>query len=780
MLFRGLVRVGAGIVLRPRAAARARLFATVPNESQKGRGEPSAAAAPAPHAAQHRFLENLPRPEAKFHLDPDFVRGFEKKKAPFGFNGLGEFVFLRTYSRKKADGSRERWHETVARVVNGAFNMKKRWVLGSEGTAKSWDEAEAQELAKEMFSRIYDMKFLPPGRGLWAMGTALTEERERFAALNNCAFVSTANLAKDLEEPFCFLMDSSMLGVGVGFDTEGAGAVIVKAPSAAGAGESFVVPDSREGWVQSLRLILRGYFRGDAIPDFDFRAVRRAGEPIHGFGGIAQGPEPLQKLHEDVRGVLDPLVGSPLSVRAIVDVMNLIGVCIVAGNVRRTAEIAFGSAADEEYIALKDYSVNPDRAAHGWTSNNSVFAELGMDYHAKGICDRVQDNGEPGFAWLENMRKYDRMCDPPTWKDEKASGGNPCLEQTLESFEMCCLVETFPCQHLDLDDYRATLECAFLYAKCVTLGGSHWTETSAVMGRNRRIGTSMSGIAQFTAAKGVDELRRWCDEGYTHLKTFDEKISKKLDVPESIKITSVKPSGTVSLLAGATPGVHFPEAEYYLRRVRLAADSELLPSLRSAGYRVEEAVGDSSAVVVEFPVHAGDGVRTVHDVTMWEQLSIAALLQRWWSDNQVSCTVSCSDDFTLFLWSPTDSKKPLSRMTGHQQAVAHIAFSPDGRYVASASFDKKVKIWNGRTGAFVATLTGHVASVYQVVWSADSRLLVSGSKDSTLKLWELKSLKKARNTLPGHADEVYALDWSPNGSMVASGSKDRTIKIFRN
>lgn len=142
--------------------------------------------------------------------------------------------------------------------------------------------------------------------------------------------------------------------------------------------------------------------------------------------------------------------------------------------------------------------------------------------------------------------------------------------------------------------------------------------------------------------------------------------------------------------------------------------------------------------------------------------------------------VSCSDDFTLFLWSPTDSKKPLSRMTGHQQAVAHIAFSPDGRYVASASFDKKVKIWNGRTGAFVATLTGHVASVYQVVWSADSRLLVSGSKDSTLKLWELKSLKKARNTLPGHADEVYALDWSPNGSMVASGSKDRTIKIFRN
>jgi ribosome assembly protein 4 len=142
--------------------------------------------------------------------------------------------------------------------------------------------------------------------------------------------------------------------------------------------------------------------------------------------------------------------------------------------------------------------------------------------------------------------------------------------------------------------------------------------------------------------------------------------------------------------------------------------------------------------------------------------------------------VSGSDDFTLFIWHPEESKQPIKRLTGHQQAVNHIVFSPDGRYFASASFDKKVKVWNGFSGDFLCTLTGHVGAVYQVAWSGDSRFLVSASKDSTAKLWEMPSGKRARETLPGHADEVYALDWSPYGGSVATGSKDRTIKIWKN
>ena len=140
--------------------------------------------------------------------------------------------------------------------------------------------------------------------------------------------------------------------------------------------------------------------------------------------------------------------------------------------------------------------------------------------------------------------------------------------------------------------------------------------------------------------------------------------------------------------------------------------------------------------------------------------------------------VSGSDDFTLFMWQPQVDKTPITRMVGHQQLVNQIAFSPDARYVASASFDKKVKIWCGKTGTFIATLTGHVGAVYQVAWSPDSCFIASASKDSTVKVWSIKATKTAMHTLAGHADEVYTLDWSPNGTQLASGSKDRTIKIW--
>ncbi|KAA0048388.1 notchless protein-like protein [Cucumis melo var. makuwa] len=139
--------------------------------------------------------------------------------------------------------------------------------------------------------------------------------------------------------------------------------------------------------------------------------------------------------------------------------------------------------------------------------------------------------------------------------------------------------------------------------------------------------------------------------------------------------------------------------------------------------------------------------------------------------------VSGSDDFTMFLWEPAVSKQPKIRMTGHQQLVNHVYFSPDGQWVASASFDKSVKLWNGITGKFVAAFRGHVGPVYQISWSADSRLLLSGSKDSTLKIWDIRT-HKLKEDLPGHADEVFAVDWSPDGEKVASGGKDKVLKLW--
>ncbi|CAM9105430.1 unnamed protein product, partial [Ectocarpus fasciculatus] len=521
-----------------------------------------------------------------FKLCSKFVgREGRDSKPQFGFNGLGELVYQRTYARYLGEDTddREQWYQTIERVVNGTFSMQKEWMF-SQGMR--WDEQEAQSTAQEMYRRMFAFKFLPPGRGLWAMGSKLTTERRLYAALNNCAFVST----------------------------RGAGTIDIVAPGSAEGREgpselNIVVDDSREGWRDAFKLLLEAYFFGHQVPVLDVSNLRPAGAPIRGFGGVSQGSAPLVELMASVKATLDPLIGKPLSVTAIVDLMNKVGVCVVAGNVRRTAEIAFGNPESDEYIDLKNYDKNPDRASFGWASNNSVLAPLGMDYTK--VCERIQQNGEPGFAWLENMRTYGRMGDEKNNRDAKAMGGNPCLEQTLESFEMCCLVETFPDKHESLEDFLTTL--------------------------------SMSGLAQFVAARGLGTLQEWCEKGYEAVSRIDEDLSTHFGIPTSIKTTSIKPSGTVSLLAGATPGMHYPESRFYIRRVRMASDADVLGPLREAGYRLEPAAENpEGTMVVEVPVDAGEGVRTAQDLSMWEQLSFAAFLQRHWADNQASfiCTIT--------------------------------------------------------------------------------------------------------------------------------------------
>lgn len=527
-----------------------------------------------------------------FTLSAATIKILRELANPFENNGLGEQVYKRTYSRGD-----EKWVDTIIRVIEGTYRMQQRHI---ENNGLGWDSDKAQESAREMGIGMHNMKWLPPGRGLWCMGTKVTEEKGIFTALNNCAFVSTADIASTKSLCFRFAMDVLMLGVGCGFDVRGAGKVTILTQKSESGEEgkaamtqyqallaqsletietkiaatadgwmknnlidernltmgeidkvkkmgnthTFVIEDTREGWVEATGVLIDSYLVDSLPVIMDYSKIRPAGIPLATFGGTSSGPEPLVDLHIYLRSILDKNAGSPITITTITDIMNLIGKCVVSGNVRRSSEIALGPADSEEFINLKNYTLNPNRAAYGWGSNNSVIASVGDDY--SGLVDQIKTTGEPGIFWLDNTRAFSRMVDPADWKDKRVVGTNPCAEQSLEDMELCCLCEVFIARHETKEEFLRTLKFAYLYAKTVTLGECHWVQTNRVMKRNRRIGTSLSGIAQFLAKHSLNTLKEWLIEGYEIIQRYDVVYSDWFAIPRSIKTTSIKPSGCIS------------------------------------------------------------------------------------------------------------------------------------------------------------------------------------------------------------------------------------------
>ena len=453
--------------------------------------------------------------------------------------------------------------------------------------------------------------------------------------------MTKANPAK----PFGFLMEASMLGVGVGFDDKGAdkGFEIFEPVEA----QEYVIPDTREGWMESTVALINSYLKPEQKTlEFNYDEIRPYGTPIKTFGGTASGPEPLVKLHNHIKKLFTGRKGEPLTRRDIADIGNMIGVCVVSGNVRRSAELLIGRIDDEEFLNLKNAEKFPDRNSYdpeapgwAWMSNNSVEVSVGTNFDP--IVDGIVRNGEPGVIWMDMSRQYGRIADGVNNKDHRVVGYNPCAEQSLESFEMCTLVETYLNRHETVEDFKRTLKFAYLYAKTVTLLPTHWEETNAIMQRNRRIGTSISGVANFADNKGLHILRDWMDEGYAVVKGYDQTYSEWLGIRESIKMTTVKPSGTVSILAGESPGVHWTAGgKFFLRAIRFANNDPMLPLFKMAQYRIEPASeSPETTSVVFFPIKS-DASRSEKDVSIYEKMALAAQAQRYWSDNSVSVTVT--------------------------------------------------------------------------------------------------------------------------------------------
>ena len=616
-----------------------------------------------------------------FRLVDDFIAKYKDSEPPFGFsdaggNSLGEITFIRTYSRVKEDGTKERWHEVCRRVIEGMYSVQKNH---AKENRLPWNDNKAQKSAQEAYDRMFNLKWTPPGRGMWAFGTSMTMEKRNSAALQNCAMVSTKDIDKnDPGALFAWVMDALMLGIGVGFDTVGAEKeYIIYSPSEPA--YTYEIPDTREGWVESVRMLLNSFLRpNQAIQEFDYNLIRPLGAPIKGFGGVASGPQPLIDLHNRIRKVIGGRVGEKLDSRAIVDIVNLIGTCVVSGNVRRSATLALGAAGDQDFINLKNGEVFPDRNSFdpenpgwAWMSNNSISANVGTKY--EDYVDLIANNGEPGFIWLDVARNFGRLADPADGKDYRVMGFNPCAEQPLESYELCTLVEVHLNRHDSKEDFLRTLKFAYLYGKSVTLIPTHWQQTNGIMQRNRRIGTSLTGIASFADKKGLPATREWMDEGYKTIRKYDHSYSEWLCVRESIRVTTVKPSGSVSILSGATPGVHWaPGGDYFLRAIRFGDTDPMLHLFKAAGYKIEKDLVSANTQVVYFPVHSGHP-RSEKDVTLFEKIALAATAQKYWSDNGVSVTLSFDKE--------TETKHIAPALHMYEGQLKAVSFLPMGNTV---------------------------------------------------------------------------------------------------
>jgi adenosylcobalamin-dependent ribonucleoside-triphosphate reductase len=447
-------------------------------------------------------------------------------------------------------------------------------------------------------------------------------------------------------------MDALMLGCGVGVNIQRE--YVYKLPPVVEsyqrpvrrdeAGADFIVPDSREGWVELLRRTLESAFRPDVSSGFTYstQLVRGKGTPIKSFGGIASGPEDLVWGIGEVGKVLEGRVGKQLRPIDCLDIINIIGAVVVAGNVRRSAIIAIGDHDDIQFLRAKRWDLGGVPNWRAMSNNSVVCNDFGL--LPEEFWEGYKGNGEPyGIINLKLARACGRIGETQ-YKDKKVRGFNPCAEQSLEDYETCCLAEIFlpnvksAAELFDLTTLLYRINKHSLSLPC------HHPETQSIVNRNMRMGIGVTGYLQAS-----DEQREWLKDNYEKLREFDKAYSESKGWNPSIKLTTVKPSGTLSLLPGVTPGCHPAYSKYLIRRIRFASNSPIVETCRNAGYKVEfqrhdDGTPNYDTVVVEFPFAYGETATVASELGAVDQLNVVKRLQTEWSDNAVSCTIYFKPD----------------------------------------------------------------------------------------------------------------------------------------
>lgn len=547
--------------------------------------------------------------------------------SPTPWGPLGYVTYKRTYSRKDDGGVAEEFEDTIRRVLCAAQTQ-----LNVGFTDDELVRANTYLLA---------LKFSVAGRFLWQLGTT-TVAKYGLASLQNCAFITI----DEPVHPFTWIFDMLMLGVGVGFNIQREN--IKKIPAVLDVSiritredtkdADFIVPDSREGWVELLRKVLTAFFVTGQGFSYSTLLVRKAGSPIKGFGGVASGPDDLCSGIDNMVQLLRKKRGRQLSSVECLDIVNIIASIVVAGNIRRSACIAIGDCDDIEYLQAKRWDLGniPNWRAF---SNNSVVCNDIADL-PDAFWDGYKGNGEPyGLINLDLARRVGRILDGGMYPDPDVQGFNPCAEQSLANMETCCLSEVFLPNISSYDELKDVITLAYRICKHSLLLPCHHRGTDAIVKRNMRMGIGVTGYLQAT-----EEQRSWLSPLYTYLREFDVTYSAKHNIPQSIKLTTTKPSGTLSMLAGVTPGAHPGIYPYFIRRIRIAAGNPLVDVCKKHGYGWEfqrnfDGSEDYKTVVVSFPCKYPEGTVIAKNMSAIDQLEVIKKLQHEWSDNAVSVTI---------------------------------------------------------------------------------------------------------------------------------------------
>jgi ribonucleoside-diphosphate reductase alpha chain len=556
-------------------------------------------------------------------LTKEFIAKYDTQTPPWGFGGLGEIVFLRTYSRKiEGTDATESWTQTIKRVIDGAVEI---------GVPYTQEEAEA------LFEHMFNLRCSVAGRALWQLGTPLVSQFSG-TSLNNCFYTNIEKI-----QDFELLFDYLMLGGGVGFSVERS--KIHELPKVKkvdyitaerSADADFIVPDSRQGWRELLHKVLESYFHTGKSFTYSTILIREYGAPLKTFGGIASGPGALVEGLIDICKVLDARVGKKVRSVDVLDICNIIGRIVISGSSRRSAQIAIGDPDDVLFLRAKNWG-SGNVPAWRSNSNNSIYADS-YDEIVPEFWKGYDGTGEPyGLLNRKLARTHGRLGEKSP--DPTIEGFNPCAEIALADGESCNLATIFLPNIESLAQMMEVSRLLYMLQKQVTRLSYPYEKTNSIVHKNARLGQSITGVLQCSEVQVG-----WLSKTYEYLKGFDKAYSKERGWNPSVRLTTVQPSGTLSLLPGVTPGIHPAFAKYYTRRVRFSSVDPLVDACRKRGYKVVWDIGldgreDHTRYVVEFPCKSPEGSVLASEMTAVQQLEVVQSMQKEWADNAVSVTV---------------------------------------------------------------------------------------------------------------------------------------------